>query len=231
MTGWYPDATHSAVSNLPANLQRVGGYVTGTSGIKWTAADWNKFPNAGHVRYDQGYSWPPAPGDYDVLDVENMAVTPSEVPAAIDARIKAGYKYTWVYATDSYLAAIQAALNNHQPGVSWWQGHVRCVLANWNLNQAEATALLGTTIHGMICDAVQWASPSSNPRTLLPGTNLTLAQANADLNVCSDSFFPPNTPAPVPTPTPPPVTPKKGLLVMPDLTSKVVSSTDGKNWS
>ena len=51
--------------------------------------------------------------------------------------------------------------------------------------------------------AVQWASPSSNPGTLVPGTGLTLTQANCDLSV-ADKSWPSVPPPPLHTSAPAP---------------------------
>ena len=62
-------------------------------------------------------------------------------------------------------------------------------LANWNLSEAEADAALGTAIAGIRIVGVQWASPTSNPGTKVPGSNLTLAQAQLDLSVTVPGWF------------------------------------------
>ena len=42
----------------------------------------------------------------------------------------------------------------------------------------------------MTCRAVHWASPTSNPGTIVPGGTLTLAQAQVDLSVAEDAWHP-----------------------------------------
>ena len=37
--------------------------------------------------------------------------------------------------------------------------------------------------------AVQWASPTSNPNTIVPGGTQTLADANIDISVTIPSWF------------------------------------------
>lgn len=174
------DATHGAVPNIPLTTTKIAGYVTGSGGIAWIASDWQRFPHAGLVRIDQdaAASVPSA----DVLDVENGAATPSETPGWVRAH---GPGAT-IYGTDGTLAACATAAGLHAD----------CWLADWNLNQAAATALIGTTRHGMVIRAVQWASPTSNPRTLVPGSTLNLAAANVDLSVADITWHP----APVVTP-------------------------------
>ena len=51
-------------------------------------------------------------------------------------------------------------------------------IADWNLDQHLADLELHADVY-----AGQWASPTHNPATLVPGTHLTLADAKADLSV------------------------------------------------
>lgn len=185
MTTTMIDAIRTCAGNIPVGSPKVAGYVTGTNEVLWTPQDWARFDPAvtALVRIDQGLTWPPAPPSYDVLDVENLAVTAAEVPGAIQARIAAGITRTMIYGTTSALAAVEAQLRAAPFGNGWYYGHVDCWLADWNLDEAEAAALLGTRISGLTCNAVQWASPSSNPGTVLPGSTLTLAESNCDLSV------------------------------------------------
>ncbi len=192
------DATHASASNIPATAPKVAGYVTGTKDIAWTPTDWLRFPHSGRVRIDQGYTWPPDPHSYDVIDVENLAVTVAEVPAAVHNRIVNGIQWTTVYASDAPLAAVEAALiaAAAQYGHGWYWGHVDCWLADWDLSEQEAVAKLGTLVHGLTCRAVQWASPRWNPGTLVPGSTLTLRQANVDLSVTQNTWFQLRVPPP-----------------------------------
>ena len=200
MTTTMIDAIHASVPNVPATTAKVAGYVSGTPDIQWTATDWARFPHSGKVRIEQGYGpWPPPdPHGYDVLDVEDRAVAASQVPAEVHSRISHGITWTTVYGSDDALKDVQSALiaSEAQWGRSWYWGHVDCWLADWNLSAAQAAAMIGAKVHGMTCRAVQWASPTSNPGKLVPGSALTLKQANVDLSVTADTWFPP----PVPTP-------------------------------
>ncbi|MGP0047848.1 MAG: hypothetical protein ACLPZR_03225, partial [Solirubrobacteraceae bacterium] len=75
--------------------------------------------------------------------------------------------------------------------------------ADWNLSEAEATARLGTDLgNGAIIASIQFASPTSNPDTVIPGTSITLAQANADLSVTLDAWMAKAAPAPAPAKPP-----------------------------
>lgn len=196
------DATHANLARLPASvtavLGKVAGYDSGTGDIEWTTPDWARFPRAGHVLLEQGYTWTPA----QVLaasgfDVEGKAVTPLMAAAGVRTRIAAGIQWTDIYGSDGALAATEAALKAFGPG-GWYYGHVDCWLADWNLSEAQAAALLGTLIHGMTCRAVQWASPTSNAATVIPGTSMTLAQAQVDLSVTEAAWHAWAPPVPPP---------------------------------
>lgn len=201
------DTIHDNVKEINPNgpFTHVAGYVSGSSDIIWTASDWNRFPKQIKIRIEQGYgSKTPDLTSYHVLDVESGAWTPQEAADEIERRVKAGHVWTTVYGTDSTIQQVGALVR--AKGDAIWIGHVDCWLANWNLNQADAAKIVGTEVHGMTCRAVQWASPTSNPHTVEPGTTLTLKAANVDLSVV-DVKWNPTTAAtavsPVKPPTPP----------------------------
>jgi hypothetical protein len=194
------DATHDSVGHVPPAVPKVALYVSGTPSVQATPGDWARFPSSGHVRIEQGYG----PIDYlhcDVLDIEARAITPAEAAQGVHTRITQGIHWTTMYGSDGALLQVEDALNAAGPH-GWWAGHVDCWLADWNLSEADATSLLGTHIHGMTCRAVQWASPTSNPLTLVPWSGLTLAQANVDLSVTEDAWHQHQAPAPPPPPHP-----------------------------
>jgi hypothetical protein len=224
------DAIHDDVARIPVSAPKVAGYVTGTADIAWTAADWDRFPKAGHVRINQGHTWSAETVlACDVLDVEAHAVTAAEAADGVRARIAAGIEWTTIYGSESWLAEVVNALK--ALGASWYLGHVDCWLAEWNLSLAEAAALIGTEIHGLTCRAVQWASPTSNPSTLVPGSSLTLKEANVDLSETEASWKAYVAPAPAPAPA----ATQHGYLVtagaLGAMTGRAVSSADGKTWS
>lgn len=201
MTSDLIDATHDNVGHIPGGTPKVAGYTTGTKDIAWTAADWAMFPRAGHVRLEQGWAWGYAQAiGCDGFDVEAQAVTPAEVVQGVKWRIAAGLTWTTIYASDGLLAAVTRALQGAGPQ-GWYWGHVDCWLADWNLSEAEASAKLGQLIHGLTCRAVQWASPTSNPGTIVPGTtNVTLQQAQVDLSVSQPGWHAFTPPPPPPAP-------------------------------
>ena len=180
------DAIAQNARHIPATTAKVAGYITG-QGVAWDASLWSLFPNAGLVRIEQD---PPAafPLHSDVLDVENGAATPDHVPGWVDQRISAGLRWSTVYGDTDYLAAVYDALVKR--GFSHYIGHVDCWYADWNLSRADAAALIGSTVRGFTCRAVQWASPKSNPNTVVPGSALTLAQAQVDLSVADAAWHP-----------------------------------------
>lgn len=218
------DTIHANVLSIPVSTPFVGGYVTGTPDITWTPADWARFPGV-HVRYWQGYGSLPDVHAFDVIDIEAGAVTPAEAASMVRDRVHAGVQWTTLYGTDAVLAETASLIR--VMGSAVWNGHVDCVLADWNLNEVSAAALVGSLIHGMSCRGIQWASPSSNPRTLLPGSSLTLIAANCDLNVVDAAWRPSSLPV-----APPPAV-LSGLVVGPTVhDSRPVSSRDGgRTWS
>lgn len=212
-----PDFTHGAVKNVPPNgpFTHIAGYTSGTPDIIWTASDWARYPKQIHIRIEQGYgSKTPNRADYDVLDIERGAWTPQEAADEVKGRVEDGYQWTTLYGGNADLAETASLIR--AMGEHIWNGHVDCILANWNDSAEEAAKIVGTEVHGMTCRGVQFASPTSNPHTALPGTAMTLSQANVDLNVIQPGWNPPTVPrkpvgnpVPTPEPTPTPVPPVK----------------------
>lgn len=225
------DTVHGSVEHIPTSVAYVGGYASGTPDIKWTTEDWARFPKSKHIRIFQGYGDLPDLHAFDEIDIESGAVTPAEAASIVRTRVLAGIPWTNLYGSDASIGAAATAIQAY--GQSIWTGHVTCRLADWNLNESEAAAKVGTRIHGMSCMGVQWASPSSNPNTILPGTSLTLKQANCDLSVVDATWIPSGgwgTPAPVIAP-PVKVTESGILVILPGGTSRKVTSTDnGVTW-
>lgn len=223
------DMTHDAVHNVPNAYRYVFGYCSGLDGVPWQPDDWAKYNGNRVCRTYQGAGAFPGIDGFDEIDVESGAVTPQQAADLIEQRVKAGHVWTTVYASDGALQEVSALVR--AKGAYIWNGHVNCRLADWNLNQAEAAAKVGTLIHGMSCIAVQWASPTSNPHTLLPGTQLTLAEADVDLNVVDSQWVPSGgfTPVVPPTPAPPVDQINAIAVILPDGTAKHIVSIDGGN--
>jgi hypothetical protein len=253
------DTIHANAGEIPTDanvVKYVEGYVSGSPDIRWQTVDWQRFNGHGQrmVRNYQGNGALLDVKSFDVLDVEEYpnqgsgqwTVTPTYAAELIQERVKQGVVWTTIYANDYAIALVVDAVKK-LGGNGLFDGHLNCILADWNLNEQEAAAKLGTFIHGVSCVGVQWASPTSNPNTLLPGTNRTLSETNCDLNVVdanwipSGGFSPIPSPAPVPAPTPvpkpvpAPVPTQTGLLVVDvngTLIPKTVHSSDGgKTWT
>lgn len=218
--------------NIPKTTKFIGAYVSGTGGVPWSAAELNAFPDSVILRIAQNAGTFPGISGYDVLDIENGAYTPTEAALEVKDRVNAGIQWTIGYGSDSTLATFATAVR--ALGESVWNGHVYCWYADWNLDQAGAEALLGTEIHGMTCVAVQWASPSSNPKTVTPGSSIDLEASNIDISVI-DATRIPSTIRPAPAPVPAPAAPITGMVVWDTSgaykSSDVESSDKGVTWT
>lgn len=133
------DATHAGIGALPRGAQ-AAGYTTGSADIRWTAADWASHPGA--VRIDQDAS--ATDHTADVLDVENGAAIPAECPgwyraalASYEAGRRPGQRHPAIYCSLFTLPAVANALVSAgiTSGPGLW-------LANWNLSEAGAAALV-----------------------------------------------------------------------------------------
>ena len=226
------DTIHADTQEVPQGVVDVGGYISGTADIDWTAGDWARFPNSRKFRIWQGFQPYADIHAFDIIDVESGAVTPQQAADTVELRVRAGIPWTTIYGGDSALEQCSSLIR--AKGADVWNGHVNAWLANWNLNRAEAVALLGTPTHGMTTVAVQWASPTTNPHTPLPGSGLTLAQSNCDLSVALQYWQPSGGWDP-PLPPPPPQVQYHGVLVTTDaaglFVARQVVSTDDINWS
>jgi hypothetical protein len=226
------DTVGANAGNIPAGTHYVGAYVTGLDVVPWSAADIARFPHARIVRIAQGAGIAPAFNGYDEIDVERGAITPAQAADMIAERVSRGVQWTTVYGTDSTLLEVTNAVR--AKGEHIWNGHVNYMLADWNLNEAQATKLIGTLIHGASCVGVQWASPDSNPNTIVPGGTATLRQANVDIAVVDASWIPSGGFGGSVPPAPPTVV-NHGLLVTCDkngvFSAKAVSTLDNTHWS
>lgn len=196
------DTIGADAAHIPPSAVKVGGYVTGT-GIAWPPSAWERFSHAGRVRIDQS----PAGEAYlikmtgtgggktyrtgaDVYDMEDLAGTVARFGVLAPPRVAAGAGNCG-YGTRSTAAAAAAELDS-KGSKGWWHGHVDWWLADPNLDLAEASALVGTFLFGFRVRAVQWATPTTNPDTSVPGG--TLKSLNLDLSVADAAWFP--APAP-----------------------------------
>lgn len=182
MTNYYAiqvDTIGSDAGNLPSDLLAVMGYVTGTDGVAWTDADWNRFPYASKVTVDQSGSLEMfASGHAVIADIEKGAGTVATFLDAAREREKLKLE-SYAYISYDNLAGLMNQV------VKSKISNVRYFVANTNLSASEAVSMLNRTNWV----GIQFASPSSNPNTRLPGSALTLHQANADLSVKIASWY------------------------------------------
>lgn len=174
------DTIHGTIDGIPLSAPRVAGYVTGSASVRWTGDDWARFPHAGHVRIDQAAGLG-VPLESDCADVEDDC---KSVDAAL-AWLRARSSHHWwslVYVgSPALLTSMRSAVETaHLAKVQYW-------LCDDSLDQAEAEKLIDQVDGGVV--AVQWASPKSNPDTIVPGSNRTLKEANVDLSVTADEWF------------------------------------------
>lgn len=217
------DVTGEALNNLLAalgsnNPQTIASYVTGSGGIAATPEQFAVLAKrTGVFRYDQSPALAEfAAGNADGADIESGAGTVVNAVDGAKSREARGW-YSWFYLSHDNLADARNAVAGSS------LRRVRFIVADWSMSQAQAEAFLAAS-ENADCDAVQWASPSSNPRTICPGTSQTLAQLNCDLNVTRAGWF-----VKASNPPPPPDT-QSGLVVTPSLAAMPAKSTDGKTW-
>lgn len=178
------DTIHTYVANIPSDdrdIQQVNGYITqmtADSDIAWSDADWQRFPQ--YIKKRIAQLPVDDPMSADIIDSENGAAT---IPATV-AWIKAKHarkQIAVVYVSADHVKQLYqavAAAGELDQTYLW--------LADWNLDEVQAAALLDTRYEGIPVLMVQWASPSSNPNTLLPGSNYKLADCGCDLSVAID---------------------------------------------
>ena len=220
----------------PGVFRKIAYYVTGGGSIQATPADIARFPTAGHVPVDQSPELQAyADGIAQVADVEPGAGTTTAFVNATKKRIAAGRGGNLYCAISAVGRNIDALMTAGIPlaKISFW-------LADWNLSQAQAALRCGSQsvdVPGrgsvtIYVGAVQWASPSSNPLTLLPGTKTTLREANVDLSETMPGWFDYVPPKPPPVPAPAPVKMLAGITVDDALTVyRVISTDSGKTWT
>jgi hypothetical protein len=168
---------------LGANVQYLSAarpgaiwpYVSGGDGIPWTEDQIRYFAARGaHVyRVNQGYVQGPGQALHgDEYDFEAGAWTIGNLLEIVAARRRVKWS-TRIYCSWSSYGTVKQMLAEAGTGKS-----VFFRIADWNLDEHLADLELHADVY-----AGQWASPTSHPLVRMPGTGLTLAQANADLSV------------------------------------------------
>jgi hypothetical protein len=164
-------------------------YFTGTGGVEETPAEITaaKAAGMGIVGIDQTLQLALfASGHADVADIEKGAGTTADLIAAV--RQRQGHRWqSTAYVSDSGQPGLKASL----AGAGLDMSLVLFGVADYSWSLAEAEALLDAHPDWAY---VQYGSNLTNPRTLVPGTDVTLAQAVADINVArgdwADQFKP-----------------------------------------
>jgi hypothetical protein len=166
-----PDA-----SNIPGSCRKMLAYITGP-GIAWTSAQIRaaKERGADLIAVDQSdNTYPYAQYRTLVKDVEPGASTNE---AAV---IQAGRRAKLRLRTTLYTFAANEAALRHDVESAGLQSWTDWLIADWNLSREQAIRRLEVdrTLIG-----IQWASPTSNPDTICPGSRRTLRELNVDLSV------------------------------------------------
>lgn len=99
------DAVVGLAGNIPGDAQIVGGYDTGGPDIQWTGDTWGRFPNAVHIVISQHPG-----GNGNEIDVENGALSVSDIPAEVTRRVQNGHKYVSIYCNKSTWPSVTAAV-------------------------------------------------------------------------------------------------------------------------
>lgn len=192
MTTFVPfvDVTGANASRAP--LVRGGiraYYATGSGGVQETAGQVTaaKAADMGVILIDQSPGLILfATGRADVADIERGAGTTSALIAAARARQEHHWQST-AYVSWGSLPALREVLS----GAGLDMSLVLFGVADYSWSIADAQRLLGENPDWAY---IQYGSNLTNPRTLVPGTNMTLAEAVADINVArpgwADQFLP-----------------------------------------
>jgi hypothetical protein len=196
----FVDVTGVNSNNIPAvaALGIIALYATGSDGIAATSSQIARFKDAGVgvALIDQTPSLSVfAAGEADIADVEQGAGTVDTAVAAILDRQSHGWQST-IYLSYSNLGSMTSALPSNVN-----QDLVLYAVADYNWSQAESEDLLAANPNWAYC---QYGDPETNPDTLVPGTNLTLSQAQCDIDIAQSSWadqFMVTQRTPYPTPT------------------------------
>jgi hypothetical protein len=165
--------------NIPAlgAVGLVALYATGTDGIAASAAEVLRFTSAGVgvILIDQTPSLAVfAAGFADVADVENGAGTFGAAAEAVLQRQMHGWQST-IYLAQNNIPAQEQAFSDHVD-----RSLVLYGVANWQDSLAQAESALDANERWAY---VQYGDPQTNPNSMVPGTNVPLSRAQADIDV------------------------------------------------
>lgn len=178
------DVTSDNAGNAPLVKGGIRAYYdTGSSWVQETAGQVAAAKTAGMgiILIDQSPGLAKfATGQADVADIENGAGTTSALIAAV--RTRQGHRWqSTAYVSYGSLAGLRTALSDAGLDMSL----VLFGVADYSWSIAGAERLLGENADWAYA---QYGSNLTNPRTLVPGTDVTLEQAVADINVGRDSW-------------------------------------------
>jgi len=132
------DCTRVNINQVPHDGSLLAGYTTGSGEIPWGSADWAAHPGAVRICQDAGATDHTA----DVLDVEQGAATNGSSPGWVKLALSSyrnatrpGQRSPAIYTSRNNVTPLVNALiaGGVSDGVGLW-------VADWNNNQAEATA-------------------------------------------------------------------------------------------
>lgn len=160
------DCTHSALPRVRGtSIRRFGGYVSGSPDIQWTAQDFASLPNGSAV----------------------VSIDQSSNPQPLTAVVHV------VEDVESGAESIASAVKI--AGERIWAGRDDTVYVEQSLLAAFEQAVAAAGLPKGKVVGYQYASPTTNAGTNLPGTFLTLGEANADLSVVLATWLPLPEPA------------------------------------
>ena len=158
------DCTHDHVNTCSQTTAEVmAGYVTGTPDIRWTPEDWKQADKQPVPRILIRIDQ----SNSDLPLIADTTLTKDIEPGASGNPVAVEVAKQRLHAGDNYMLYVSQA----------------------NLPALEHAIAAAGLPHGEIV-AYQYASPESNPNTLLPGTRLTIKEVNADLSVIKRGIYP-----------------------------------------
>lgn len=182
------DATAVNAHAIPLNALAVAGYDTGGPLIAWPTPRWESFPLASKLHIDQSPDLTEfKPGRShaarvsDLADIEPFAATIESFIEAAKAREAAGLQ------SPAYISFAELPQLTFAVRAAGLLASVRYAVADWSWSAAEAQDQLEQHPSWVLA---QFASPTSNPGTLLPGTGVALREAQCDLSVKRADWFP-----------------------------------------